>query len=205
MPAIAKRHPVLLIILGLWLLATSTAAADPTAVDAVTSPDLAASAAPLADAAAQAPEAIVAGAAIADALAGVPTADPGVAVQGLMTAAQSGETMAIISALIFLLLSLLRVPAVRVWVTRIMPMRWVSVVAVALGCMWMVLIQAPTMGLWAAVVNGFLAGGGAVALYEVTIRAVMGKDVKEDAALKTAYAAALERGDLEPLRELADK
>lgn len=192
------HRPILLILLGVFLILGAGAAADTTAADVTTS-------AALTDAAADAPEAAVAAAAIADALSDAPpAAGPGAAIEALTNAAASGAPLPIVSALIFLLLSLLRLPAVRGAVTKILPMRWVSVLAVALGVLWSVLDQAATLGWWPAIVSGLFTGGGAVALHEVLIRAVGGKDAKEHKALEGAYAAAMERGDLAPLRALAD-
>lgn len=127
------------------------------------------------------------------------TADQALAALGdLLDAAGGNSTLAIVAAAIFALLSLLKIPVVKSWVTKLIPLRWFSVVAVALGVLWMVVSEASTAGWGPALVNGLLAGGGAVALQEVLVQALQGKDAKRKAAL----AAALAAGDLAKAKAL---
>ena len=127
-----------------------------------------------------------------------PGTDVGAALSDLVHSLEGGETMAIVAALIFALLSLFKVPALRGWLEKLIPSRWLSVVAVALGVIWSVVAQVQTMGIWQAIIAGLLTGGGAVAIHEVVTQAIGGKDTKAKSALR----AALEAGDVLKARDI---
>lgn len=121
---------------------------------------------------------------------------------GLADVAKTGETMAIVSAVIFFLLGLFKLPLLKTWLGKLVPSRWLSVVAVILGVLWGVVSQAGTIGWWPAITAGFFAGGGAVTLYEVIVRAVAGKNDRKKVEIKSAYLDAVERGDFTRLKAL---
>lgn len=110
----------------------------------------------------------------------VPDASIGDAISSLMEATKDGGTLHIVSAAIFLILCVFRNKAAKAFLNRFLPTRWLSVVAVALGVLWAVLAHVEALGWWGAISEGLLAGGGAVAMYEVLARAILNKD-KNDA------------------------
>ena len=112
--------------------------------------------------------------------------DVGAALQAVVEALKGGNTTGIVAAAIFLLLGLFRWAPIKTALIKVIPMRWFSVLAVFLGVAWYVLTQVEALGWWGAITQGLIAGGGAVTLYEVLVRAVGGKDSKEKAKLMAA-------------------
>lgn len=90
-------------------------------------------------------------------------------------ASKTGKFIPIASALIFLLLALCKLPALKPYMLEWIPKRWFAVVPVLLGVAAGILYSLTTgVGMLAALTSGLVSGGGAIALHEVLVEAIGG-------------------------------
>jgi len=99
------------------------------------------------------------------------------AADALDTAMGTGSVVGILSAAIFLLLTLFRFPAFRsILYDRILK-RWYAMIPMVLGLVSGLLYQVVSgVPLWHALLTGLLGGGGAVALHEWIVESGAGKN-----------------------------